>query len=338
MKHSTKASAKGGMKELGGIFLFIAVAAGIPLATDSGVTLNFMMMALYAALLAQAWNILGGFGGQFSFGHALFFGTGAYIQAMAQLHGGLNAWLALALAVAGAAGVGVMVGALSFRYGLKGSYFALVTLAFAEVFRILALSVPFTGAGVGLMLPLRESFSNMQFGSRKGYVYLILGFVAVALLATWWLKHSRFGAYLQAVRDNEDSARAVGVSPFRVKLGAIALSGALMGAGGAFYVQVFQYIDPGISFGPTTSVEALVAAIVGGIGTLWGPVLGALVLHVLADVTRNMFGQLPGINMVIYGVVLVLIVMFLPRGIAGLGATARSVWLRLRQKGGGRHD
>ena len=190
------------------------------------------------------------------------------------------------------------------------------------------------------MLPLRESFSNMQFGSRKGYVYLILGFVAVALLATWWLKHSRFGAYLQAVRDNEDSARAVGVSPFRVKLGAIALSGALMGAGGAFYVQVFQYIDPGISFGPTTSVEALVAAIVGGIGTLWGPVLGALVLHVLADVTRNMFGQLPGINMVIYGVVLVLIVMFLPRGIAGLGATARSVWLRLRlrQKGGGRHD
>lgn len=338
MKTDAKASVKGGMKELGGIFLFIAVAAGIPLATDSGVTLNFMMMALYAALLAQAWNILGGFGGQFSFGHALFFGTGAYIQAMAQLHGGLNAWLALALAIAGAAGVGLMVGALSFRYGLKGSYFALVTLAFAEVFRILALSVPFTGAGVGLMLPLRESFSNMQFGSRKGYVYLILGFVAVALLATWWLKHSRFGAYLQAVRDNEDSARAVGVSPFRVKLGAIALSGGLMGAGGAFYVQVFQYIDPGISFGSTTSIEALVAAIVGGIGTLWGPVLGALVLHVLADVTRNMFGQLPGINMVIYGVVLVLIVMFLPRGIGGLGATARSVWLRLRQKGGGWHD
>lgn len=327
---------KSGMKELAGIFLFVALVASIPLATDSGVLLNFVMMALYAALLAQAWNILGGFGGQFSFGHALFFGTGAYIQVMAQLQGGLHAWLALSLAVAGSAGVGVFVGALSFRYGLKGSYFALVTLAFAEVFRILALSVPFTGAGVGLMLPLQESFANMQFGSRKGYIYLVLAFVTAALLVTWWLKNSRFGAYLQAVRDNEDAARAIGVSPFGVKLGAIALSGGFMGAGGAFYVQVFQYIDPGIAYGPATSVEALVAAIVGGMGTLWGPVLGALVLHVLADLTRNLFGELPGINMVIYGVVLVSIVMFVPRGIAGMGATANSLWLRLRQKNGGR--
>ena len=312
------------LKELGGIALFVAVVACVPLVTDSGVTLNFVMMALYAALLAQAWNILGGFGGQFSFGHALFFGTGAYIQAIAQLQFGLNPWLALTLAVAGSGAIGLMVGALTFRYGLKGSYFALVTLAFAEVFRILALSVPFTGAGVGLMIPLRESFANMQFASRKGYLYLILGFVAAALLVTWWLKHSRFGAYLQAVRDNEDAARAIGVNPFNVKLAAIGLSGALMGAGGAFYVQVFQYIDPGIAFGPGTSVEALVAAIVGGIGTLWGPVLGAVVLHVLADITRNMFGQLPGINMVIYGVVLVLIVMFLPRGIGGIAASVKS--------------
>ncbi len=327
----------GGMKELAGIALFVVVAAAIPLVSTSGVTLNFLMMALYAALLAQAWNILGGFGGQFSFGHALFFGTGAYIQAMSQLNGGLNAWAGLALAVPGAAGVGVFVGALSFRYGLKGSYFALVTLAFAEVFRILALSVPFTGGGVGLMIPLRESFANMQFGSRRGYVYLVLGFVTAALLITWWLKNSRFGAYLQAVRDNEDSARAIGVNPFRIKLGAIAISGGLMGAGGAFYVQVFQYIDPGIAFGPGTSVEALVAAIVGGIGTLWGPILGAVVLHMLADITRNMFGELPGINMVIYGVVLVLIVMFMPRGIGGLAATVRSLWKQHGKKAG-RHD
>jgi branched-chain amino acid transport system permease protein len=326
-----------GMKELAGIALFVVVAAAIPLVSTSGVTLNFLMMALYAALLAQAWNILGGFGGQFSFGHALFFGTGAYIQAMSQLNGGLNAWAGLALAVAGSAGVGVFVGALSFRYGLKGSYFALVTLAFAEVFRILALSVNFTGGGVGLMIPLRESFANMQFGSRQGYVYLVLGFVTAALLITWWLKNSRFGAYLQAVRDNEDSARAIGVNPFRIKLGAIAISGGLMGAGGAFYVQVFQYIDPGIAFGPGTSVEALVAAIVGGIGTLWGPILGALVLHTLADITRNMFGELPGINMVIYGVVLVLIVMFMPRGIGGLAATVRSLWKQHRNKAG-RHE
>ena len=195
----------------------------------------------------------------------------------------------------------------------------MVTLAFAEVFRIVSLSVSFTGAGVGMMLPLQESAANMQFGSRAGFLWLVLGLVTLALLVTAWLRHSRFGAYLQAVRDNEDAARAVGVNPLRVKLGAIVLSGALMGAGGAFYVQVFQYIDPGLAYGPHTSVEALVGAIVGGMGTLWGPVVGALALHILADLTRNLFGQLPGINMVVYGAVLVIIVMFLPRGVVGLG-------------------
>jgi branched-chain amino acid transport system permease protein len=150
--------------------------------------------------------------------------------------------------------------------------------------------------------------------------------VVVALLVTWWLRNGRFGAYLQAVRDNEDAARAVGVNPFRVKLAAIGLSAAFMGAAGAFYVQVFQYIDAGIAYGSVTSVEALVAAIVGGMGTLWGPVLGAAVLHLLSDLTRNLFGELPGINMVIYGTVLVLIVIFLPRGVAGLGLSVRQLW------------
>jgi len=315
-----------GMRHLAGIAVFTILVACVPLATDSGVALNFVMMALYATLIAQSWNILGGFGGQFSFGHALFFGTGAYIQAIAQLQGGLNPWVALVLAVAGAAAVGLFVGALSFRYGLKGSYFALVTLAFAEVFRIVAVSVPFTGGGVGLMVPLRESVANMQFASRGGYLWLVLAFVVAALLVTWWLGNSRFGAYLQAVRDNEDAARAVGVNPFRIKLAAICLSALFMGAAGAFYVQVFQYLDPGLAYGSLSSVEALVAAIVGGMGTLWGPVLGAVVLHVLADVTRNLFGELPGINMVIYGSVLVLIVIYLPRGIAGIGQSVRQLW------------
>ena len=328
MNTTAKSGMTAPLRELAGIVLFVLAVACVPLVTDSGVMLNFVMIALYAALLAQAWNVLGGFGGQFSFGHALFFGTGAYAQAIAQVQFGVNPWIALLLAVLAAAAVGIFVGALSFRYGLKGSYFALVTLAFAEVFRILALSVPFTGAGSGLMVPLNESFANMQFGSRKGYLYLVLAMVAVALLVTWWLKRSRFGAYLQAVRDNEEAAQAVGVNPFMVKLGAIALSAALMGAAGAFYVQVFQYIDPAIAYGPGVSVEALVAAIVGGLGTLWGPILGAAVLHVMADVTRNLFGQLPGINMVIYGVVLVGIVMFLPRGIAGVGQSVRDAWTR----------
>ncbi|CAB5515763.1 branched-chain amino acid ABC transporter permease [Achromobacter anxifer] len=306
-------------KDLLTIALFGAALAAAAALTESGVALTFVMMSLYAALLSQAWNILGGYGGQLSFGHALFFGVGAYAQALGQLNLGINPWLALPMAIALGALVGLAVGGLTFRYGLKGSYFALVTLAFAEVFRILALSVSFTGGGVGLMVPLQEGVANMQFGSRRGYIYLLLGFVLLALVVTAWLRHSRFGAYLQAVRDNEDAARAIGVNPLRVKLGGIALSAAFMSAAGAFYVQVFQYIDPGIAFGSAVSVEALVGAIVGGLGTLWGPLLGAVTLHALSDLTRNLFGELPGISMVIYGVVLIVIVMFLPRGITGSG-------------------
>ena len=314
------------MKDLAAIAAFALVVAALTWALESGVWLTFIMTALYAALLAQSWNLLGGYGGQFSFGHALFFGTGAYVQALVQLRLGWNAWAAITLAVGAAAAVGAGLGALTFRYGLKGSYFALVTLAFAEVFRILALSFDFTGGGVGLMVPLRESFANMQFGSRKGYIVLVLALLVAALLVTAWLRHSRFGAQLQAVRDNEDAARAIGIDPWAVKLGATALSAAFMGAGGAFYVQVFQYIDPSLAFGPSTSVEALVAAIVGGMGTLWGPVLGAAVLHLLAEWTRNLFGQLPGLNMIVYGSVLVLIVMFVPRGLSGIGRSVRELW------------
>ena len=325
-------------RDLTAIAIFALAILLLTTTLSSGVWLTFIMLALYGALLAQAWNILGGYGGQFSFGHALFFGVGAYVQVIAQMTLGINAWMALALAIALAAVVGLALGALTFRdgrHGLRGSYFALVTLAFAEVFRIGAVSVGFTGGGVGMMLPLNESFANLQFGSRKGYIVLMLGFVVAAAVTTAWIRHSRFGAGLMAVRDNEDAASAVGVSPQSAKRGAITLSAAFMGAAGAFYVQVFQYIDPGIAFGPHVSVEALVAAIVGGMGTLWGPVLGALVLHALADLTRNLFGQLPGLNMVIYGVVLILIVMFMPRGLAGLAAQAQSVrelWRRQRQR------
>ena len=310
------------------IAIFFAAVAVIAVTARSGVVLNFAMMALYGCLMAQSWNILGGYGGQFSFGHALFFGTGAYVQAIAQLQFGINPWVALPLGMLVAALVGLFFGALSFRYGLRGSYFALVTLAFAEVVRIVSLSVPFTGAGVGLMVPLKEGVANMQFSDRRGFVWLALVLVTLALLLTTWLRHSRFGAWLQAVRDNEDAARAIGVDPFRVKLGAIGLSGAFMGAAGALYVQVFQYIDPGIAYGPHTSVEALVAAIVGGLGTLWGPVLGALALHLLADLTRNLFGALPGLNMIIYGLVLIVIVLFAPRGILGIGQSVRPLWSR----------
>lgn len=305
------------MRELFGIALFAVVAAALPLLVSSGFLLNLAIMTLYATLLGTAWNILAGFGGQFSFGHAVFFGTGAYAAAVLQVQFGWNAWAALAAAVVLGGAVGAFVGALSFRYGLRGSYFALVTLAFAEVFRILANTFAFTGAGVGLMVPLSKSAADFQFASGNGYFYVILAFALTGMLITWWLKHSRFGAWLQAVRDNEDSAAALGVDVIRVKFIAITISGALMAAGGVFYVQYFHYIDSHIAYGPAVSVEALLAPIVGGLGTLFGPLLGAAVLHVLGEVTRNLMGDTPGVSLMIYGIVLVAMVTFLPRGIIG---------------------
>ena len=308
------------MRELGAIAAFALAVAVLPLFISSGFVLNLAIMVLYSTLLGQAWNLLAGFGCQYSFGHALFFGTGAYASAALQVHLGVNAWLALPLAVACGALAGVLVGALSFRYRLRGAYFALVTLAFAEVFRILANSVAFTGGGVGLLLPLRESAADMQFAGKAGFLYLILAMVLAGLIVTWRLKRSRFGAWLAAVRDGEESAAALGVDVFRVKLAAIAMSAALMSAGGVFYVQYFHYIDPHIAYGPAVSVEALLGPIVGGLGTLFGPLLGAVVLQALGEATRNLAGDVPGVSLVAYGAALVGMVMFLPRGLAGLFA------------------
>jgi branched-chain amino acid transport system permease protein len=308
------------VRQLGAIAAFAAATALLPAFTSSGVVLNMAIMTLYAALLGQAWNILAGFGGQFSFGHAVFFGTGAYAAAVLQARFGWNAWAALPAALALGAAVGGFIGALSFRYGLRGSYFALVTLAFAEVFRILANNVQFTGAGVGLMIKLEPGAARFQFTDKAGYLWTILAFVVAGLLLSWWLKHSRYGAWLQAVRDNEESASALGVNVFRVKLQAIMLSGALTAAAGVFYVQYFQYIDPGLAYGPAVSVEALLGPIIGGLGTVWGPLLGAAVLHLLGEATRGLVAALPGVNLIVYGVLLVLMIMFLPRGIIGLAA------------------
>lgn len=306
------------MRSLASIAVLVLAVALLPLFVSSGVTLGFVTMVLYATLLGQAWNILGGFGGQFSFGHAVFFGTGAYAMAVLQMRFGLNAWVALPCAIALGGVAGTLLGALSFRYGLRGSYFALVTLAFAEVFRILANTFDFTGAGVGLQLPLQEGAAQLQFASETGYLYLALALATVSLLFAWWLKNSRYGAWLAAVRDNEDSAAALGVNAFRVKLVAITVSGALMAAGGAFYVQKFHYIDPHLAYGAPISVEALLSAIIGGMGTIFGPLLGAMVLHGLGELTRNSLSSAPGASLVIYGALLVLIIMFMPRGIAGL--------------------
>src|SRR5215472_4649693 len=200
------------MKTSGLLAVAVLLAlASVPLLVHSDFWLHFAIMTLYFGLLGQAWNLLGGYGGQRSFGHAAFFGTGAYGAAVLQVDLAVNPWACLVLAGLFGAAAGAIVGALSFRYGLRGSYFALVTLAFAEVFRIVADTVPFTGAGVGLQIPLKQSAGNFQFADKLGFYWVIFGLTALATAAAWWLENSCFGADLVAVRENEDAARALGI-------------------------------------------------------------------------------------------------------------------------------
>jgi branched-chain amino acid transport system permease protein len=309
------------------IGLVVAALALVPLVTSSNVVLNFLVVALLIALVGQGWNVLGGYGGQYSFGHAAFFGTGAYATAILQARYGVNAWVGFAIGIAAGALVGAVIGALSFRSGLKGSYFALVTLAFAEVLRIIASVAPISGAGVGTLIRLDLRAEAFQFQSRVPYYLIILALVAASLILVRAIEHSRFGAWLVAVRENEDAARALGIDVTRVKLAAMALSAAITAAGGCFYAQYFLFVDAGIAYGPWISVEALLAPIIGGIGTVCGPLLGALVVRTLGEITKLVTGDAPGLDLVIYGCVLILVVAFAPRGIVGLFADLRR-WAR----------
>jgi branched-chain amino acid transport system permease protein len=298
-------------------WLMLAAALAIPQVSASSAWLTFWITTLLFAYLGQAWNVLAGYGGQFSFGHAAFFGTGAYIAAICQVRYGVNPWIAGLGGVVGGGIVGAAIGWVSFRYGLRGSYFALVTLAFAEVFRVLANAVAITGGGQGMLIPLKPGVEHFQFIDRANFYYLLVALVVSGVLIARWLEASRFGAWLVAVRENEDAARALGIRVFRVKLAAIALSAAMAGTAGVVYAQLFLYLDAGVAYGGHVSVEALLGPIVGGLGTALGPVVGAVLLHGLGEAAKGVVGATPGLNLVLYGVVLVIMLRFLPDGVVG---------------------
>ena len=323
--------AREGIRTYGLIFTVASCASMLPLFVGTNIALNAMITTLIIALAAQGWNILGGFGGQFSFGHAAFFGAGAYTVALLQTRFSTNPWLAFILAVAFAGLIGLIIGYLSFRSGLRGSYFALVTLAFAEVFRIVANASPWTGGAAGTLIPLHLSVANFQFANRVVFFELILIAVAASLCITQWLKLSRFGAFLIAVRENEGAAQALGVDVLNVKLKAITLSAAMTGAAGAFYAQYFLFIDASIAFGSWISVEALLAPIVGGLGTVFGPLLGAVILHFLGEIAKMVGGRIPGLDLGLYGALLILVIAFAKEGVMGMVSSQRLRLSRLRK-------
>ena len=294
---------------------------------------DIMIRTFLWAGLALAWNIAGGYAGLISFGHAAFFGIGAYTSTILLLRYGVPPWLGLlagALLAAGAGGVLTVVCAR-----LRGPFFILSTLAAGEVMRIAALNwQSLTGGAEGLEIPPLPSAAHMVFQNQPPYLALMLGYMVVLFVLANAIEQSRYGYYLFAVRDDEDGASAIGINPLLVRVSAMALSAALTAIGGTLFAQYFLYLDPTHIVSPDISFEFALISAVGGLGTASGPLLGALIIVPLSELLRGSLSQsASGLHLVIYGVIVVAVMIYFPSGISG--AIARA-WSALARKAAAR--
>ena len=299
--------------------LLIALLLALPLVASSYV-ISVMVLVLFAAYLGQAWNIMMGYVGLLSIGHALYVGLGAYTAAALFVHYGLPPWIGMVAGMAVASLAGTVIGALSFRFGLTGVYFALLTIAFAEFTRILFDHFGWVGASSGLFLPVKN-LARADLVDLRGppamFYYLMLALVAAALVLSRALIRSRIGFYWQAIREDQDAAEALGINAFRYKLAAVALSAAMTAIAGAIEAFYYNNLYPSSVFAIGNSVELMSAPIVGGLGTLCGPLIGALLLTVLGETMTTLTAGLhiDGLKQWTYGAVLLAIVVLQPGGI-----------------------
>lgn len=272
---------------------------------------------LLMALLGQSWNIMSGYTGQFSFGHAAFFGIGAYTSSILYVDYNVSPWIGIFIGMIFAAVVGMIIGFLSFRYKLRGDFFALVTLAFAEILRVLFNNTKVLKGATGVLIPYKDSWIEFQFANDCVFYFVLLTMVIAATLFIVIMSCRKFGICLVAIRENQDAAGSLGVPVLRYKLIAMAISAAIASMAGTFYAQYYGFIDPTVVFAASVSVEAIIPCIIGGSGTLGGPLLGALIIVPLQEISNNMFEGVNGVNMIIYGVLIVLFVVFCRNGIYG---------------------
>jgi branched-chain amino acid transport system permease protein len=284
--------------------------------------LSLATLALYFAFTGQAWNVMMGFAGQLSLGHSLFVGLGAYAAAALFVKFGIGPWAGLWVAMALCVAAGTAIGLLAFRFGISGVYFALLTIAFAEFTRIGFDHIDWLGGPGGLFLKVGQR-TSIDLADLRGtpamFYYVMLALTAGAFALCAWLLRSRAGYYWQAIREDEDAARALGINTFRWKLLAVAISAAMTSLAGVFFAFYYNNLFPGQIFHISQSIEIILGPIVGGVGTLFGPILGAVLLTTLADSLTNLVAatglDIPGVKQVFYGVILLLVIMFLPNGI-----------------------
>jgi len=300
--------------------LFLALLA-LPFVAGSYL-LSVATLILFFAYTGQAWNVMMGFAGQLSLGHSLYVGVAAYVAGGLFFHFGIGPWAGIWLAIAICVALGAAIGFLAFRFGISGVYFALLTIAFAEFTRIGFDHLGWTGGPGGMFLKVaqRDQIDLANFrGPPAMYYYAMLLLAAGAFALCAWLLRSRAGYYWQAIRENEEAAQALGINTFRWKMVAVMISSAMTAVAGVFYAFYYNNLFPEQIFHISRSIEIILGPIIGGVGTLFGPVLGAAVLTVLADGITELlaaFGwEIPGVKQVFYGIVLLAVVTLLPHGI-----------------------
>jgi branched-chain amino acid transport system permease protein len=294
--------------------LGLALLLVLPAVLDAYTLTVFILIFFYAAL-AQSWNLIGGYAGQLSAGHAAFVGIGGY-TAVLLFDRGVTPWVGMFVGAAVAAGLGAVIGYLGFRFGLRGFYFVLLTVAFAEICRILASNIDAVGGAVGLYVTFTGDPRQFQFRDPRAYYYIALALMLLATGVAALMERRRIGIYLTAIREDETACAALGVDTFKYKMLAMVASSFLTGLAGTFYAFQTFSLQPGSVFGIPLSVEILIRPIIGGAGTLLGPILGSFILTPLAELSRQYFGQsgLHGAHLIVYGLLLVAVVLFLPQG------------------------
>ena len=310
----------------------LTLAIALPALVANASQLNYAILVLMIAQAGVAWNILGGYAGQVSLGHAAFYGIGAYTSTKLLMVFGLSPWLGMLAGGVVAVLFALAIGWPCFR--LKGHYFAMATIAIAEILKIIVTNQDSLGGAVGLTLPMAESgWWGFVFNrSRVPYYYIILGLLLLTLGVSWLIGRSFLGYYFRAIKDEPDAARSVGINLTRYKLIAIAASSFLTALGGTFYAQKELYIDPGSTMATSLSIKIALVAILGGVGTLSGPVVGALILTAIEETTRAMFGGTGrGTDLIIYALLIIGIAVFYPSGVVGGWRDLEKRWLTPRQ-------
>jgi len=297
------------------VLLAVGVLVALPWMVSS-YAVTVLIFIFFYAYLGQAWNIVGGYAGQLSAGHAAFVGVGGYAAALLSMHAGLTPWIGMWIGGMLAAALGAFIGYLGFRFGLRGFYFVLLTVAFAEICRVVALNVDAVGGALGLYITFTGNPRQFQFQDNRVYYYVALALMLGATALVWALERHRLGAYLTAIRQDEGACEALGIDTFRCKMVAMVLSSFLTGVGGTFYAFYLFSLQPNAVFGIPLSVEIIIRPIVGGAGTVLGPLLGSFILSPLAEISRTYFAQggWSGVHLIVYGLLLISVVLFLPRG------------------------